>query len=55
VYALFGDFSPILSAWQIACPGISGKECLAALSELRAVGVEEAICNMNFAGVLEHR
>ena len=26
-----------------------------ALSELRAVGIEEVICNMNFAGVLDHR
>jgi alkanesulfonate monooxygenase SsuD/methylene tetrahydromethanopterin reductase-like flavin-dependent oxidoreductase (luciferase family) len=31
------------------------EECLAALSELRAVGIEEVICNMNFAGVLDHR
>jgi alkanesulfonate monooxygenase SsuD/methylene tetrahydromethanopterin reductase-like flavin-dependent oxidoreductase (luciferase family) len=30
-------------------------ECLASLCELRAVGIEEVICNMNFAGVLEHR
>jgi alkanesulfonate monooxygenase SsuD/methylene tetrahydromethanopterin reductase-like flavin-dependent oxidoreductase (luciferase family) len=31
------------------------EECLVALSELRAVGIEEVICNMNFAGVLDHR
>ena len=31
------------------------EECLAALSELRAVGIQEVICNMNFAGVLDHR
>jgi alkanesulfonate monooxygenase SsuD/methylene tetrahydromethanopterin reductase-like flavin-dependent oxidoreductase (luciferase family) len=31
------------------------EECLAALGELRAVGIEEVICNMNFAGVLDHR
>jgi alkanesulfonate monooxygenase SsuD/methylene tetrahydromethanopterin reductase-like flavin-dependent oxidoreductase (luciferase family) len=31
------------------------EECLTALSELRAVGIEDVICNMNFAGVLEHR
>jgi hypothetical protein len=31
------------------------EECLAALSELRAVGIEEVICNMNFAGILDHR
>jgi alkanesulfonate monooxygenase SsuD/methylene tetrahydromethanopterin reductase-like flavin-dependent oxidoreductase (luciferase family) len=31
------------------------EECLAALSALRAVGIEEVICNMNFAGVLDHR
>jgi hypothetical protein len=30
-------------------------ECLGMLSELRAMGIEEVICNMNFAGVLEHR
>jgi alkanesulfonate monooxygenase SsuD/methylene tetrahydromethanopterin reductase-like flavin-dependent oxidoreductase (luciferase family) len=30
-------------------------ECLGILSELRAMGIEEVICNMNFAGVLEHR
>jgi hypothetical protein len=30
-------------------------ECLTSLSELRAVGIEDVICNMNFAGVLEHR
>jgi alkanesulfonate monooxygenase SsuD/methylene tetrahydromethanopterin reductase-like flavin-dependent oxidoreductase (luciferase family) len=30
-------------------------ECLASLRELHAVGINEVICNMNFAGVLEHR
>jgi alkanesulfonate monooxygenase SsuD/methylene tetrahydromethanopterin reductase-like flavin-dependent oxidoreductase (luciferase family) len=30
-------------------------ECLGMLNELRAMGIEEVICNMNFAGVLEHR
>jgi hypothetical protein len=55
VYALCGDCSPIVSAWQLACPGVSGKGCLAALSELRAVGIEEVICHMNCAGGLEHR
>jgi alkanesulfonate monooxygenase SsuD/methylene tetrahydromethanopterin reductase-like flavin-dependent oxidoreductase (luciferase family) len=30
-------------------------ECAARLRELRAMGIEEVICNMNFAGVLEHR
>jgi alkanesulfonate monooxygenase SsuD/methylene tetrahydromethanopterin reductase-like flavin-dependent oxidoreductase (luciferase family) len=30
-------------------------ECLASLRELRAVGIAEVVCNMNFAGVLEHR
>lgn len=29
--------------------------CLGMLSELRAVGIQEVICNMNFAGVLERR
>jgi alkanesulfonate monooxygenase SsuD/methylene tetrahydromethanopterin reductase-like flavin-dependent oxidoreductase (luciferase family) len=28
-------------------------ECVAMLSELRAIGIQEVICNMNFAGVLE--
>jgi hypothetical protein len=31
------------------------EECLTVLSELRAVGIEDVICNMNFAGVLAHR
>jgi alkanesulfonate monooxygenase SsuD/methylene tetrahydromethanopterin reductase-like flavin-dependent oxidoreductase (luciferase family) len=39
------------SSYIFGTPG----ECLAALSELRAVGIEEVICNMNFAGVLDHR
>jgi alkanesulfonate monooxygenase SsuD/methylene tetrahydromethanopterin reductase-like flavin-dependent oxidoreductase (luciferase family) len=30
-------------------------ECLATLSELRAMGIPEVICNMNFAGVLDQR
>jgi len=30
-------------------------ECVVRLSELRAMGIQEVICNMNFAGVLEHR
>jgi alkanesulfonate monooxygenase SsuD/methylene tetrahydromethanopterin reductase-like flavin-dependent oxidoreductase (luciferase family) len=30
-------------------------ECLGMLSELRAMGIQEVICNMNFAGMLEHR
>jgi alkanesulfonate monooxygenase SsuD/methylene tetrahydromethanopterin reductase-like flavin-dependent oxidoreductase (luciferase family) len=30
-------------------------ECLKILSELRAMGIQEVICNLNFAGVLEHR
>jgi alkanesulfonate monooxygenase SsuD/methylene tetrahydromethanopterin reductase-like flavin-dependent oxidoreductase (luciferase family) len=29
-------------------------KCVALLSELRAMGIQEVICNMNFAGVLEH-
>jgi alkanesulfonate monooxygenase SsuD/methylene tetrahydromethanopterin reductase-like flavin-dependent oxidoreductase (luciferase family) len=31
------------------------EECLAILTELRAMGIQEVICNMNFAGVLDHR
>lgn len=31
------------------------EECVGMLSELRAVGIQEVICNMNFAGVLEQR
>ena len=31
------------------------EECLAALSELRAVGIHDVICTMHFAGVLDHR
>jgi alkanesulfonate monooxygenase SsuD/methylene tetrahydromethanopterin reductase-like flavin-dependent oxidoreductase (luciferase family) len=31
------------------------EECLAILTELRAVGIQEVICNMNFAGALDHR
>jgi alkanesulfonate monooxygenase SsuD/methylene tetrahydromethanopterin reductase-like flavin-dependent oxidoreductase (luciferase family) len=30
-------------------------ECLKILHELRAMGIQEVICNMNFSGVLEHR
>lgn len=30
-------------------------ECVARLGELQAMGIREVICNMNFAGVLEHR
>jgi alkanesulfonate monooxygenase SsuD/methylene tetrahydromethanopterin reductase-like flavin-dependent oxidoreductase (luciferase family) len=30
-------------------------ECLAKLGELRAMGIQDVICNLNFAGVLEHR
>jgi len=30
-------------------------ECVGMLSELRATGVQEVICNMNFAGVLDQR
>ena len=30
-------------------------ECVARLGELHAMGLQEVICNMNFAGVLEHR
>jgi hypothetical protein len=33
----------------------SPEERLATLSELRAMGIQEVICNMNFAGMLEHR
>src|SRR6266511_3252490 len=32
----------------------SPEECLATLSELRAMGIQGVICNMNFAGMLEH-
>jgi alkanesulfonate monooxygenase SsuD/methylene tetrahydromethanopterin reductase-like flavin-dependent oxidoreductase (luciferase family) len=30
-------------------------ECLAMLNELRAMGIQDVICNLNFAGVLEQR
>jgi hypothetical protein len=29
--------------------------CLGILSELRAMGIQQVICTMNFAGVLEQR
>jgi alkanesulfonate monooxygenase SsuD/methylene tetrahydromethanopterin reductase-like flavin-dependent oxidoreductase (luciferase family) len=31
------------------------EECLGILEELRAMGIHDIICNLNFAGMLEHR
>ena len=31
------------------------EECLARLEELRAMGIHEIVCNLNFAGMLEQR
>jgi alkanesulfonate monooxygenase SsuD/methylene tetrahydromethanopterin reductase-like flavin-dependent oxidoreductase (luciferase family) len=55
--AKFGSHGDLTFDELFASSDIFGTpdECVAMLSELRAMGIPEVICNMNFAGVLERR